>query len=212
MEEGNESGAPAFIPTSLVQEQPVQLGKSGVTISAPLGIGCWSWGDTRTWGYQGFDPSYAEETIEQAFLKSIEKGVNFFDTAEVYASGGSEKFLGSFLARYQQKQGTAAQPVVVATKFLPFPWRFTHGSFFSALNGSLKRLQMKSVDLYQVHGPAPSVRSVEVWAECMAEAHKQGLIRSVGVSNYSVNQLRRTHAVLAKHGIALASNQIEFSL
>ena len=68
------------------------------------------------------------------------------------------------------------------------------------------------MDLYQVHSPAFSLRAVEVWAEGMAQCVKEGLCKHVGVSNYSSDQVARTHAMLAKYGIKLASNQIEYSL
>jgi aryl-alcohol dehydrogenase-like predicted oxidoreductase len=120
----------------------------------------------------------------------------------------------------------SSSPVVVASKFMPLPWRLTHGSFRGALSQSLERLGMKSMDLYQVHGPAFSLRNVEVWAEAMADAHrvssgssyqhssfsKDGLIKAIGVSNYNVDQMERTHRVLSLKGIPLATNQVEFSI
>lgn len=84
-------------------------------------------------------------------------------------------------------------------------------SLLNALKGSIERLGVDVVDLYQIHGPI-HLRSVEVVADALAEAFKLGLVKSVGVSNYSIDQMVRMHAALAKHGIQLASNQVEFSL
>lgn len=81
----------------------------------------------------------------------------------------------------------------------------------NALKGSIERLGVDAVDLYQIHGPI-HLRSIEVVADALAEAVKLGLVKSVGVSNYSIDQMVRMHAALAKHGIQLASNQVEFSL
>jgi aryl-alcohol dehydrogenase-like predicted oxidoreductase len=67
------------------------------------------------------------------------------------------------------------------------------------------------VDLYQVHWPSPPM-PVERWAEALADAVEAGLTRAVGVSNYNAEQLRAAHAVLAKRGIPLASNQVHYSL
>jgi aryl-alcohol dehydrogenase-like predicted oxidoreductase len=84
-------------------------------------------------------------------------------------------------------------------------------ALLSAARGSLDRLGIDKIDLYQIHGPI-SLRSHEAMAEALAAAHEQGLIRAVGVSNYSITEMRRIHAALAKRGLPLASNQIEFSL
>jgi aryl-alcohol dehydrogenase-like predicted oxidoreductase len=79
------------------------------------------------------------------------------------------------------------------------------------LRASLARLNLASVDLYLIHFPWPLV-AVETWMEALAEAKSAGLVRAVGVSNYSADQVRRAQAALAKHGIPLACNQVEYSL
>lgn len=180
----------------------IELGKSGVKIS-PLGIGTWAWGDGLYWGYGS---NYGENDLQQAFDETLHDGIDFFDTAEVYGLGKSEKFIGEF---------RAASPVgntaVIATKFFPMPWRLTRGQVVSALHASLRRLRMETVDLYQVHWHVPWI-SVETVMDGMAEAVKQNLTRAVGVSNYDAAQVRRAHARLAAHGIPLATNQIEYNL
>jgi len=181
-------------------EALIRLGKTDIQIPH-LGIGAWAWGDQRFWN---FGQGYGEVDIRAAFDASLEAGVNFFDTAEVYGSGRSERYLGSFLLG-------ASKPVIVATKFFPFPWRLTQATLLHALRGSLERLNLQQVDLYQVHQPFPPV-AIETWAEALAQAVQQGLTRAVGVSNYSAEQMQRASAALAKHGIALASNQVEYSL
>ena len=181
-------------------EALITLGKTEIQIPH-LGLGAWAWGDRRFWNYgQG----YNEADIRGAFDASLAGGVNFIDTAEVYGSGASERFLGSFLPG-------ASSPVVVATKFFPFPWRLSKTSLLRALRGSLERLNLERVDLYQVHWPYPPM-AIETWAEALAQAVQQGLARAVGVSNYSADQMRRASAVLAKHSIVLASNQVDYSL
>ncbi|MGE5141128.1 MAG: aldo/keto reductase [Rudaea sp.] len=185
-------------------EQPAasrKLGRTDVRIP-PLGIGCWAWGDRLVWGYGS--GTFSDGDLREAFDASIEGGVNFFDTAEVYGFGRSEKLLGRFIRE-------ANQPVVVATKFAPLPWRLTKRALRDALERSLKRLGLERVDLYQVHFPVPPV-SVETWADGLAGLVEVGLTRAVGVSNYSTLQMRRAHAVLAERGIPLASNQVKYSL
>jgi aryl-alcohol dehydrogenase-like predicted oxidoreductase len=127
-----------------------------------------------------------------------------FDTAEVYGQGQSELLLGEFIK-------TVDQPLVIATKFMPYPWRLGRGSLLKALRGSLKRLGVEQVDLYQVHQPIPPVNP-ETWMDAMTEAVQSGLTREVGVSNYDRNWMQRSYVALAREGIRLASNQVEYSL
>ncbi len=182
-----------------IPAERVILGASDIRIS-PLGIGTWAWGDRFVWGYdRGQDAD-----LKSTFQASIDAGINFFDTAELYGFGRSEQLLGQFMQ-------STDQPVVVATKFMPLPWRFTRGQLLSALRGSLRRLGMSSVDLYQIHWPTPLV-PVETWMNGLADAVQAGLTRTVGVSNYNVEQMRRSYEALAKRGVKLASNQVEYSL
>jgi aryl-alcohol dehydrogenase-like predicted oxidoreductase len=189
-----------------IEEALIPLGKTGIQVS-PLGIGAWAWGDKLFWAYgraASAGGGFTDEDIHQAFNASLDAGVNFFDTAEVYGSGRSERLLGSFLPQ-------AGRPVVVATKFAPLPWRLTKGALTRALRGSLKRMGLSQVDLYQVHWPFKLV-SIETWADALADVVQAGLARSVGVSNYSEAQMRRAYSVLARRGVPLASNQVEYSL
>lgn len=165
----------------------------------PLGVGTWQWGDRFYWG---FGKEYNENDLYEAFQKSLKLGIDFFDTAEVYGMGLSERFLGTFIHRTQAK-------VVIATKFMP--WHFLKGSLMKALKRSLQRLGLPRVDLYQVHWPIP-LRRVEVWADALTDAVEAGLTRAVGVSNYSLHQMRRAYDVLSRRGIPLASNQVEYNL
>lgn len=168
---------------------------------AELGLGTWAWGDRTVWNY---GRGYNEEDLAAAFQTSLEAGVNLIDTAEVYGSGISERLIGRFVRQTNR-------PVLIATKCMPFPWRLSRRSLLRALRGSLERLGLEKVDLYQIHWPFPP-RSIEHWAEALAEAVKEGLARCVGVSNYNLAQMQRAYHVLARHGIPLASNQVEYHL
>ncbi|MFQ5857785.1 MAG: aldo/keto reductase [Anaerolineae bacterium] len=178
----------------------IPLGSSDLRISR-LGIGTWAWGDRLFWG---FGRGYGEADVEAAFQASLTASINFFDTAEIYGRGRSEQLLGQFVH-------AAGQPVVVATKFFPYPWRLRRGDLLRALRGSLKRLGMDRVDLYQIHWPYPPV-SIETWMAGLADAVDAGLSRAVGVSNYNVERMRRAHTALAERGVPLVSNQVQFSL
>ena len=168
-----------------------------MAISA-LGVGTWAWGDEKTWGMGGYDPSLTVDTIEEAWSASIDAGATFFDTAEVYGSGESERIIGGLLAN---DPGRAAR-VQLATKFMPVPWKLNVRSALAAsLRASLERLGLESVDLYQIHGPI-SLRGHAALAEAMAEVHQAGLVRAVGVSNYSVRETRVVRRAAAEAGPA----------
>ncbi|HEX2577591.1 MAG TPA: aldo/keto reductase [Aquihabitans sp.] len=174
----------------------------------PLGVGTWAWGDRSTWGMGTYDTSLTEATIRDAWEASIDAGATFFDTAEVYGDGESERIIGRLLAEDPQR----AERVVLATKFMPVPWKWqVTRSLLDALRASLDRLGVASVDLYQIHGPI-SLRGHGAIAEALAAAHQQGLVKAVGVSNYSAKETRSIAKELQARGLSLASNQIEFSL
>ncbi len=183
------------------QEELIPLGSSELRVS-PLGVGTWAWGDRLFWGYgRG---GYTDADLEAAYQVSREAGINFFDTAEIYGRGRSERLLGQFVR-------DAGDHVVVASKFFPYPWRWRRGSLPRALRGSLDRLGLDRVDLYQIHWPYPPV-PIETWMAGLADAVEAGLARTVGVSNFDPDQTRRAHAALSKRGVSLVSNQVQYSL
>lgn len=181
------------------------LGRSG--LQAPrLGVGTMTWGNPT--GLARWTPAklayggahgFAEE--KRAFEASVAAGVTLFDTAAMYSGGASERRLGE-LARGQE--------VLIATKFPPGLFSRTE-DMPKELDASLARLGKSSVDLYQHHFPSGRI-SIPKLMDLMAQAVKAGKVKAVGVSNYSAEQMRTAHAALAKHGLPLASNQVEYSL
>lgn len=166
-----------------------------------MGIGNWAWGDFMFWSNRG---QYSEADARAAFDAAVAAGIELVDTAEMYGFGRSERLLGQFMRE-------SGHRVKVATKFMPYPWRLSKGSLLRALRGSLRRLGVEQVDLYQIHWPNPPL-PIETWVEGLADAVEAGLAREVGVSNFNVAQMRRAHEVLARRGLRLASNQVEYSL
>lgn len=192
---------------SNANEPHIQL--AGCDVQLPLmGLGTWAWGDQATWGMNDYDRSYNVDTIRAAYRASVAAGITLLDTAEMYGSGESERIIGRLLEEDREHRDR----VIVATKFFPAPWRvLVSSALMKSLRASLERLKMPWVHLYQIHGPI-SVRSHAAMATALAEAHRAGLVKAVGVSNYSEKEMRAIHAALAKYGIPLASNQIELSL
>ena len=178
------------------------------TSTVPLGLGTWAWGDTATWGMGGYDTTLDESTIADAWDATLDAGVGLIDTAEVYGGGESERIIGRLLARTRFD----ASDLVLATKFMPMPHKLNVAKALrQSLLASLDRLGVERVDLYQIHGPI-SLRSHGAMADALAAVHAEGLVSAVGVSNYSIREMGAIHAELAARGLALASNQIEFSL
>ena len=200
MEIGHPHSLDSLRHEGAVSPQTARLWAGGPEVPA-VGVGTWQWGDRFYWG---FGKEFTERDVWEAFEESARAGLTVFDTAEVYGAGRSERFLGEFIRRTHA-------PAVVATKFMPFPTRLTGASLRRALDRSLKRLGLPAVDLYQIHYPFPPV-PIETWMDAMAEAVRAGLVRAVGVSNFSVEQMRAAHARLARHDIRLATNQVKFSL
>ncbi|ONK74414.1 uncharacterized protein A4U43_C03F5970 [Asparagus officinalis] len=196
--------------TSRGEENKVKLGGSEVKVTK-LGIGAWAWGDTSYWNDFQWDDRKLK-AAKEAFDASIDGGINFFDTAEVYGAGitgaiCSETLLGRFIKERQNKDQVE---VAVATKFAALPWRFGRGSVLSALKDSFSRLGLSSVDLYQLHWPG--IWGNEGYIDGLGDAVEQGLVKAVGVSNYSEKRLRDAYDQLKKRGIPLASNQVNYSL
>ncbi len=166
-----------------------------------MGLGAWSWGDRVVWQY---GRGYSGDNVREAFQASISEGIRFIDTAEVYGGGRSERLVGQFIAE-------SDQPVLVATKFFPMPWRLSRKSVPEALRASLNRLRLESVDLYLIHWPSP-LWSVERMMEGLALCVEAGLTRTVGISNFDQSYTLRAYSTLARHNIPLAANQVHYSL
>jgi aryl-alcohol dehydrogenase-like predicted oxidoreductase len=160
-----------------------------------VGLGTWQFG-SREWGY---GDEYAERGGLEIANKALDLGLNLVDTAEIYGFGRSERILSGLL-RERGKE------VFLATKIAPlFPvpryveWR---------LHGSLRRLGVGSVDLYQLHNPNPAV-PLSQQMRGMAALVDAGLVRHAGVSNYS---LACWQAAERAGGPPVFSNQIRFNL
>ncbi len=165
-----------------------------------------TWGDPT--GLARFHPAkmayggaHGFEEEKRALETSLAAGATLFDTAAMYSGGASERRLGE-LARGKE--------VLIATKFPPGLFTRTE-DMPQALDASLARLGRSAVDLYQHHFPSNWV-SIPKLMERMADAVEAGKVKAVGVSNYSAEQMRIAHAALARRGIPLASNQVEYSL
>jgi aryl-alcohol dehydrogenase-like predicted oxidoreductase len=179
------------------------LGKTSIKIT-PIGLGCWQFSGGRG-VIGGFWGSVSQASVDEIVAASLAGGIDWFDTAEIYGRGRSEQALAQALKAAGKKNGD----VIVATKWWPVPR--TAASIGATIGERLRCLGGFAIDLHQVHQPF-SFSSVEAEMAAMANLVEQGKIRAVGVSNFSAKQMRRAHAALAKRGIPLASNQVDYSL
>lgn len=169
----------------------------------PLLVGAWAWGDKKFWAYGSSGPG--PEGVASAFVEATSAGLTYIDTAEVYGDGESEKIVG-WLVR---KSGL---PIQVTTKFGLLPGRPGARVLRRALEASLARLRLPSIEMYQVHWPDRTMASVEELMDAMADVCGAGLCRGVGVSNFSGDEMLRAHEALQKRGLRLLSNQVRYSL
>ncbi len=178
------------------------LGKSDIRIT-PVGLGCWQFSQGRGWNK--YWPVLPEAEIEGIVAASIDGGINWFDTAEAYGNGASEKQL----ARVLQKSGRRPGEFVIATKWSPLFRRASNIS--STIDERLACLAPYPIDLYQIHNPA-SFSSTAAQMKAMAGLVKAGRIKAVGVSNFGAKRMIEAHKILAEAGLVLVSNQVHYSL
>lgn len=179
------------------------LGLTDIRIT-PIGLGCWQFANTRgvIGGYWG---SIDDRQVHRIVEVSLSAGINWFDTAEAYGFGKSERSLSSALGDL----GVDAGSVVVATKWMPFLRRAS--SISRTFPKRTDALGPYPVDLHQVHAPY-SLSGIDSQMMRMADLLDAGSIKAAGVSNFSVGQMIRADDALRKRGHSLASNQVRYSL
>jgi aryl-alcohol dehydrogenase-like predicted oxidoreductase len=167
-----------------------ELGSTGMEITR-VGFGAWAVGGGGfewRWGAQEDEDSIA------AIHRALELGVNWIDTAAQYGFGHSETVVGRAIASLDErpfvftKGGQPEGPGGATLHDL------TRDGLRRELEGSLVRLGLEAVDLYQIHWPIPDEQIEEGWA-ALVELRDEGLTRHIGVSNFSVEQLRRVQGV-----------------
>ena len=169
------------------------LGKTSESIPE-IGMGTWGMG-----GGMHADSSRDSEAIE-ALKLGLGLGMTHVDTAEMYGAGHSEEVVAKALVDWRK-------PVFVASKVSPS--HFAYDDLLRSARKSLERLRLKQIDLYQLHWPNSRVPIAETM-RAMEKLVREGLVRYIGVSNFSVEQIREAQAALSKERIV--SNQVEYSI
>jgi len=150
-------------------------------------------------------PDLSQAQMNAIVRAALESGINWFDTAEMYGRGRSEQGLANAL----KAAGKQDDEVVVATKWSPL--LRTAANIPQTIDDRIRFLSGYTIDLYMVHQPW-GFSSPEAEMDAMADLVEAGKIRSVGVSNFNAEQMRRAHAALAKRGLPLAVNQVQYNL
>jgi aryl-alcohol dehydrogenase-like predicted oxidoreductase len=175
-----------------------QLGRSGLTVSA-VGLGC-----------NNFGMRIDAEATDKVVHQSLDEGITFFDTAEMYGGGKSEEFLGAAL-------GARRDEVVIATKFggPRSAGVYAPGSrrnVVNAVEGSLRRLGTDHIDLYYQHYPDPNT-PIEETLEALTDLVGQGKVRYVASSNVTGWMVADADHLAANRGLQRFTGcQIEWSL
>jgi aryl-alcohol dehydrogenase-like predicted oxidoreductase len=184
-----------------LQKRP--LGKTDLEVT-PIGLGVmqFSGGD----GLSGMMfPTLSQEKKNTIIKAALDGGINWFDTAEMYGRGNSERGLVDALkvARVEDEE------VIIGTKW--FPIFRTARNIPVTIEDRLHFLEGYTIDLYMVHQPW-GFSTPEDEMDAMADLVEAGKIRAVGVSNFNVDQMTRAHKALEKRGLPLSVNQVEYSL
>lgn len=159
-----------------------------LVLQVPLAVGTLQWGttpvDEHIINSKGVISESEAREIVDTFL---EGGVTLFDTAEGYGGGTSEKRLG----RLMTSTTTSSPPaILIMTKFLPVPWRYSHVCLERAVRASCRRLQVECIPIYLLHSPV-HWRPIEYWVQSAAICKSKGLIQTMGLSNCNADQVRR---------------------
>jgi aryl-alcohol dehydrogenase-like predicted oxidoreductase len=191
-----------------VQSEALDMNRERVEIRgtslkvSPVALGTWAIGG---WMWGGTDEAESIATIRTA----LEQGINLIDTAPVYGFGRSEEIVGKAI-----DEGGLRSRVLIASK-VGLEWsrgkvsrNASRARILREVEDSLRRLRTDHIDIYQVHWPDPAV-PIEETAEAMNALFKQGKIRAIGVSNFSLDQLKQFRSVAPLHVLQSPYNLFE---
>jgi len=165
--------------------QKRQLGKTDMRLTT-VGLGTWAMGGP--WEY-GWGPQDDDEAVG-AVLEALDRGINWIDTAPAYGLGHSEELIGRALRQTKHKPYIATKCGILWNERKEKVVHLKRDSIRRECHDSLRRLGVERIDLYQMHWPDPEPDIEEAWEE-MARLAKEGKVRYIGVSNYSVAQMER---------------------
>ncbi|MFI5714487.1 aldo/keto reductase [Nocardia sp. NPDC051750] len=179
------------------------LGSSDIEVT-PIGLGCMQFAGPGL--VAQFYPELDGTTTDGVVKAALDSGITWFDTAEMYGGGHSERALTTSL----RAAGTTPGDISIATKWTPMGRTATN--IGRTIDTRITALQGFPIDLYQIHQPFGSLSSVARQVRAMARLRSEGKIAYVGVSNFSARQMERADRILREHGTRLISNQVQINL
>lgn len=167
-----------------------------------IALGAWSWGAGAAGGDQVFGNYLSEDDLKPVFMKAMEYGLCLWDTAAVYGEGSSERILGDFVKEVSRKD------VILSTKFTPQIASTSPDAMQEMIDGSKERLHTDIIDIYWIHNSL----DVEKWTPDLIPLAKSGQIKSIGVSNHNLAEIKQVNKILAAEGLKISAVQNHYSL
>ena len=167
-----------------------------------IALGTWSWGNGTAGGNEVFGNNLSIDDLKLVFDSAMRSGLNFWDTAAVYGMGASENILGQLQREYSRKD------IILSTKFTPQIANDSENPIEEMLDSSLERLGTDYIDIYWIHNPSDAPK----WIHGLIPLLKKGKIKSVGVSNHNLSQIKEANEILEKSGYKLSAVQNHYSL
>ncbi len=167
-----------------------------------IALGTWSWGTGFAGGDQVFGNKLSAGDLRQVFDIAMKAGFNLWDTAAAYGMGSSESILGEFVKQYPR------QDIILSTKFTPQMAGSSDNPVEEMLNASLERLGADYIDIYWIHNPTDVIK----WTPELIPLLESGKVKSVGVSNHNLEEIKLANNILAKSGFNISAVQNHYSL
>lgn len=165
-------------------------------------LGTWSWGTGFAGGDQVFGNNLSVEDLKQVFDLAMNSGLNLWDTGAVYGMGSSENILGELIKEYPREN------IILSTKFTPQMASSSQNPVEEMLAGSFERLGTNYIDIYWIHNPT----DVTKWTPELIPLLKSGKVKSVGVSNHNLEEIKLANSILSKAGFNISAVQNHYSL
>ena len=163
-----------------------------------IALGAWAWGNDGTFGNE-----HKLEDLKPIYDKSMELGLNLWDTAYVYGMGKSEEVLGEFLKTSNRED------FVISTKFTPqLAEMFEANEVTSMYENSAKILDVEDIDIFWIHNPVGAPE----WTKKLVETAKEHDIKMIGVSNHNLAEIKEANEILKEAGLKLGAVQNHYSL
>ena len=167
-----------------------------------IALGTWSWGTGAAGGDQVFGNNLGANDLKEVFGRAMKAGLTLWDTAAVYGMGSSESIVGELAQSYSRDE------LVLSTKFTPQIENGTPHAMSDMLAESCARLHTDYIDIYWTHNPM----DVEKYTPMLIPLLKEKKIKSVGVSNHNLKEIKRANEILAAEGFTISAVQNHYSL